>query len=344
MEPHERDQAIQAALRRRLANERSGDVCPDAEVIGAFMDGTLSGGERDLWRAHFSGCDRCRQHLAALVRATPAPSPTGVVEAAARKSMPLGWLFDWRMLATAAAVAVLVLAVWTLDPRPLNAPRVVDSAASAPVASRAEVADAAPADGTADRDVADQATAEVAAESFEETGAGARDGLAERENAAPLAAATAATPPDAVPAAPVPGAERPQAARRLALAPPETALTPAAPMVTVSTPDPLVRWRVTPAGVIERTDDGGGSWSFQHDTGGAVLGAGVAPSRLTCWLVGRGGAVFVTTDGSSWSRVRQPTDDDLVTIDATDGQAATVTAVSGQQFSTTDRGLSWNQP
>ena len=339
MEPYERDQAIQAALRRRLGNEGSGEDCPDAEIIGAFLEGTLSGEERDLWRAHFSACDRCRQHLAALVRATPAPSPARAVGAADRKSMPLGWLFDWRMLAPVATVAVLILAVWTLDRRALDdVPRVVESEQPELFASHADVADADDTDGTGDRDIADQTPAAAAAESFEETASGTRDRLAERANGAPVAA-----PLDAVNAAPVPREVRPQAASRMTLAPPETAIAQGAPMVTVSTPNPLVRWRVTPAGNIERTNDGGGSWSFQHDTGGTELGAGAAPSMLTCWLVGRGGAVFVTTDGSSWTRVGKPTDDDLAAIEATDGQSATVTAVSGQQFSTTDSGLSWDR-
>ena len=343
MKPDQRDKVIRAALRRRLGDDRADDVCPDAEIVGAFMEGTLSSDELDLWTAHFGRCDRCRHHLATLVRVTPAPAAdTAAVSTADgtdRESTLLGWLFDWRLITPAAALGVLVLSVWTVD-------RGVVERAAQPVAVEMAETDR-PVTAAARRIDADSqraleqapATApESNTASLDETAAGTRDRLAERENAAPAEAAL-----DTVTEPPAPSEARQERPRRMALAAPQAASLESAPMVVVSSPNPLVRWRVTADGLIERTDDGGGSWSFQHDTGGAELGAGTALSALTCWIVGRSGAVFVTTDGSTWTRVGQPTPQDLAMVQATDDRTATVMTLNGQQFDTTDGGRSWRQ-
>ncbi|MEQ1912257.1 MAG: hypothetical protein ABMA15_25780, partial [Vicinamibacterales bacterium] len=58
-------------------------------------------------------------------------------------------------------------------------------------------------------------------------------------------------------------------------------------------------------------------------------------------LVGGGGLVLLTTDGASWNRSPLPAAVDLVSVVATDARTASVTAIDGRQFHTTDGGRTW---
>jgi photosystem II stability/assembly factor-like uncharacterized protein len=60
-----------------------------------------------------------------------------------------------------------------------------------------------------------------------------------------------------------------------------------------------------------------------------------------CWLVGRSGAVLVTTDGTRFSRVSAPAPADFVSVSATDARNATVATADGRRFRTTDQGATW---
>jgi photosystem II stability/assembly factor-like uncharacterized protein len=71
------------------------------------------------------------------------------------------------------------------------------------------------------------------------------------------------------------------------------------------------------------------------------LTAGTAPAPSICWIVGRGGAVYLTTDGSRFTRIAFPEPLDLISITATDDQRATVTSSDGRTFTTADRGMTW---
>ena len=46
-----------------LAGARA-DLCPDPELLAAYHDGSLSQEERNLWKQHVVGCDRCQFVLA----------------------------------------------------------------------------------------------------------------------------------------------------------------------------------------------------------------------------------------------------------------------------------------
>jgi hypothetical protein len=74
----------------------------------------------------------------------------------------------------------------------------------------------------------------------------------------------------------------------------------------------------------------------------SMLAAGASPGGRVCWLVGRSGAVLVTTDGTRFSRVSAPAPADLVAVSAADARNATVTAADGRRFRTTDQGATWS--
>lgn len=105
--------------------------------------------------------------------------------------------------------------------------------------------------------------------------------------------------------------------------------------------DPAVQWRTAGPGAIERSTNGGTSWDRLPTGVAGEITAGAAPAATVCWLVGRDGLVLVTTDVRTWRRVSSPVAADLVAVTAADARTATVRAVDGAQFRTTDGGATW---
>ena len=135
------------------------------------------------------------------------------------------------------------------------------------------------------------------------------------------------------------------AARRDAAAPAESAsFRRDAAALEIRTPDPAIRWRVVDGRLVQRSLDAGATWVDQYRADeGVTLTAGVAPSTIACWLVGRAGAIVRTIDGRAWQRVRFPEPLDFTAVVAGDARTATVTAADGRQFATTDGGTTWTR-
>jgi len=110
----------------------------------------------------------------------------------------------------------------------------------------------------------------------------------------------------------------------------------------IQTPDPKILWMLTGAGAIEKSEDGGATWKLEYLETHARIIAGSAPSMKICWLVGEGGTIVRTTNGSHWKTIKPPEETDFVRVEATDALTATVTALDGRRFSTSDGGKSWN--
>jgi Putative zinc-finger len=103
-----------------------------------------------------------------------------------------------------------------------------------------------------------------------------------------------------------------------------------------------VRWRVADGRTVQRSLDAGANFSTQYTAeSGVLLTAGAAPSANVCWLVGRAGAVVLSTDGRVWRRLTFPEQVDLTAVTATDGRTATVTTADGRRFGTADGGGTW---
>ena len=103
-----------------------------------------------------------------------------------------------------------------------------------------------------------------------------------------------------------------------------------------------VRWRVADGRTVQRSLDAGANFSTQYTAeNGVLLTAGAAPSANVCWLVGRAGAVVLSTDGRVWRRLTFPEQVDLTAVTATDARIATVTTADGRRFGTADGGGTW---
>ena len=118
------DQGKPAAdlLRRSLASAASApgsdiDGCPDPEILAAYSERSLDADETARYELHFSLCARCREQLAALVRADEL---AGTVKEKHSRVPGMGWIrtrnWDWRLLAPVTAALMLVIIVATFRP------------------------------------------------------------------------------------------------------------------------------------------------------------------------------------------------------------------------------------
>jgi hypothetical protein len=118
----------------------------------------------------------------------------------------------------------------------------------------------------------------------------------------------------------------------------------------IRSPDFNYRWRILPPTGIQRSTDGGTTWSVVDPLPVAtragngtttVLTAGSSPSRDICWIVGRAGVVLLSTNGATWQRRPFAEAVDLTAVRASDAARAIVIAVDGRQFATADGGVTW---
>ena len=349
------------------------------DVLAAWMDGTLSGGERSAAESHAADCAQCQATLAAMARMAPEgarrawwswASPRWLVPLTAATIVVAIWIGANReqqpvreaartvspvTLPAAPAVGGTAREVTrqAAEPRPTS----ISGAPPEPKAARAlprdreqprrqeAVQSPAAGDAAADRNRID-------ALAVPQPFAGVpQSGLAPSvpPPSAPAAAAAAPAPPP--PAPPARGvaesvtvaAESPSAdaAQKSTTARAAVAMAGARPVEVIS-PERSYRWRSVTPGSIQYSIDGGMSWRSSSTGTSVALHAGSAPSGTVCWLVGQRGTVLLTTDGRNWQVRPFPEQIDLTEVHATDAQNATVTTVSRRRFATTDGGVSWS--
>jgi hypothetical protein len=109
------DRMMAHKLDARLQDE--GRDCPDAEILAAYVERTLSPAERQTWETHLVACRFCQEQVAQLVRL----SESDEIEEAAKRAPAkprVAW-FRWA-LAAPALVALVVAGLWyTGEFRPL---------------------------------------------------------------------------------------------------------------------------------------------------------------------------------------------------------------------------------
>jgi len=300
----ERDRAIDRLLREAGAGEPVAADCLDAEQTAAWFEGGLQPAERSRLEAHIADCSRCQALLGAVART----EPTASAETKPSSARWLGWLLP------VAAAAAIVVAVRLLPGEGEPASQTVP--AEAVMADRADEAPPAPA-------------------------AAERRDQARAEPPAPARKANELAKPAAPPGARAEETVGRMAAQAAAETAPADALMAAMPSLVVPSTDSGVQWRIQ-ASSIERTIDGGATWERSSLPDGSQIVAGASPSASTCWLVGRGGLVLLTTDGVTWRRITFPAASDLSAVEAADARTATVTTADGRRFATTDGGTSWS--
>ena len=347
-----------ALIARGFADTHAAGNCPEPGVLAAFHERTLEADETQRWLGHVADCRRCQALLAALGRTEPVD---GVAPKTDGSTSSLWW--RWRMLAPLAAVSIVVLAVWVVDPGPIRDRRVAVADRQDPTPNPPERAEAATESaaarrvpGTTGAPVAVPESTTVAVRTAPTPGAEV-DAIAraEAEAPSPTAEATPAQPAAAASAAQpaatgnaVSPPDAPALVRRAAVAS-ETAprlesarfAADAAPdLLLVVSPDPATRWRVVPGGAVERSDDRGATWRVQITPGERII-AGSAPSERVAWLAGENGLVLRTIDGERWQPTTAPAATHLRDIDALDQLEATVSTAEGRRFRTVDGGARW---
>jgi photosystem II stability/assembly factor-like uncharacterized protein len=101
------------------------------------------------------------------------------------------------------------------------------------------------------------------------------------------------------------------------------------------------RWRVSNYTVVQRSFTGGRSWDVIPVDPPSQILAGSASSPMVCWFVGTRGLVLLTTNATTFVRVRFPETVDLTQIAAASATEAVATTRDGRVFQTADGGTTW---
>jgi hypothetical protein len=326
----DRDRSVEHALRHGLSDDVPAppqSTCPDAETIAAWHEGSLRAQEAAIMEHHVADCTRCRALMAAFIQTAPAAQ---AVESRWRR-----WYLGWAVpLATAATAAAL----WIAVPGNTSSPDVSNRNAGT-VSVEAVPPAASPA--TPPSAVAEPSDS-ASADALQKAGAPTRNeerktanenesprGQFTDERAAADAALTARIEADKRESA-INSAPRPLAAARQA-----------SPPLEIVAPGGSARWRIVSGQEVEWSTSTTTEWGAAAIESPDVLTAGTAPSASVCWIVGRRGAVYVTTDGTRFTRVPFPEMADLVAVTATDDRSAIVSASDGRSWATSDQGRTW---
>jgi Putative zinc-finger len=328
----ERDRSVDAVLRRVLAGDVSASPqahCLDGETFGAWMSGSLSAEAAAAVERHVAACGRCRTLTAVFVQTARA--------GAARESIWRRWRLGWVVpLATAATAAALWVALpgnaLVYRPQEGDSKAVSRDAAVGPVASSPPVPSApepaAPAtpprqEAAAPREEKLAPPPTTASNRVDETAG--REVADQRAPAAPPSAQAELEKREVANSAPQPFAAR--------LAPP--------PPSEISAPGGAARWRIL-GQQVDWSTTAGNAWEPVTIMADDLLTSGAAPSPSVCWIVGRRGAVYLTTDGARFMRLPFPEIVDLVSVTATDDRRAAVSAADGRSWQTSDQGVTWS--
>jgi len=268
----------------------------DAELLAAWSEGSLPKDQAARVDEHLADCSSCQEMLAVFARTEP-PSAEGsgfpgLSNVEGRRTW---WHWRWAIPIAAAAT---VAAIWVAIPQPertaqLNptaapavaetpAPGMANDAVAPGPQEKPESKSPPPQRVTPPRSRADEADKETPAAKTEQFETRSAPAVREREQDAPPAA----------PAVPAQSRLEAQGLVRQAAA-------------EVVSPDPLVRWRITAARQLERSTDGGQTWTAVS-LPDQVMAAGVAaPTATTAIVTASDGRQFRTADqGKTWNLVQ----------------------------------------
>jgi hypothetical protein len=369
------DHLLREALKAPAAHPPGG--CLDAETLAAWSEGSLDATQRTSVEAHAAECARCQDLLAAMIRIEPAivsrpwwrsPAFGWLAPLTVAAAAVVIWVRMDPRGTTEFAVAPSVA------PSTAAAPQIANDQARERQERTAEPEslDAARQESMSKRRAASGPPPPVGVDRLRDEGRARADNTPRRpsdkaaapavtaprevdvtviaptaavQTAAPAPApATPAAPPPIAQVAPLPAPTTvAESANRSAVAARAAGFAASADQreLLIQTADGSTRWWVRSPGTVQRSTDGGVRWEVQATGTREILNAGTAPSSAVCWLVGRTGAVLLSTDGRSWRRVPFPEAVDLVSVSAEDAKTATVFAAGGRKFTTNDGGVNW---
>lgn len=357
-------------------------TCLDADAVAAWMDGALTRDELLAAEAHAARCLRCQTLLAAAVRTGPGanaamesrPRLSGMLRWLAPLTAAAAAVTVWIAVAPeqepVPAARTEQTAIAPAAPA-VAPPAIVPAEAPRSAKQEARGVPAGPRESPSSQDAAKDRADAIAPKLQGQTAANDKSAPTRPEEtktvdtvstpAQPVSApfAATATPPAAA-AAPPPPPASPEL-RRTAAAPAAGAGAGAAQsranaltesvqiararapidLVIVTSPGGTAMWRAH-EGAIERSIDRGVAWERQFSLDDGVALAGASPSTAVCWIGGRAGLILRSTDGRTWRRVAFSERVDVVEVQATDGNRATVRLSDGRRFSTTDGGATWS--
>ena len=337
--------------------------CPDAEVLAAYLDATLTPAERDGVEAHAADCGRCALQLGTVVRledVSGAPQHARV----RRWSPRLAWMVP-------AVTAVLVGAVYVALPSRGVAP--APPPAQRPASDeRAELKQREASNPPALRDLLEESNYRVlpppntAAPNAKSLPSAARapaprtnappgeseeaptEAASTRNSAAPDTALTtgelrrrsfgqSTAPPEADVRVDAGSADRTTRVEQLRATEKRADLR--LPLV-VRSPDARVQWRVVEE-VIQRSTDAGRTWGAEPGPPAEAITMGAAPSPEVCWMAGADGQVLRRSEEGTWVDVSPAPRISIVRLDVSASLEAAVIRPDGTALKTADGGRTW---
>lgn len=320
---HDRDRGLDQALKAVLGRAQDAPITPaclDAETLAAWMDGGLDVQSVAMAEAHASNCARCQALIGTLARATP--------EVAAKSASPVR-LWRWWLAPLAAGAAAVTL--WMVVPTdrysaPLQEKEIQQVAPEPPPALARDAAAPAPEAPAPDRL---QKNAAAAGKDQQDP-----NKPADRAARANTAAGAPAFDESKRKAEALMKADRPAERRdRAELQVLEEQAKAAAPAATPPA-------AAAPSAGARAVGQLRAQLALPSDV---QITATASPSSTVSWFVGRAGAVLLTIDGRTVTRVPFPETTDLTAVTATDARIAVVTTIDGRRFRTDDGGKTWRQ-
>ena len=315
---------------------------PDPNLLGAFVEKSLSQRERVRVLDHLSRCTNCRE-IVSLTATQP-----GIAGAVSVAPARVGWL-SWPVLRWGAAVACVV---------------VVGAAVTLRQQHKSRQIEATIAEQKAEPEKQISAPSSPPAKAAEETGAAKPTVIRQMTRTAAPAGNHAATAPSPVEIANAGAGYRPaevpgrakaaesqdaQSSKGIAGAgntvPAEGSSAPVVPLVSTNLPP---RWTLSSDGTLQRSRDSGRSWQTIQVADNTVFRA-LAANGLEIWVGGTAGALFHSSDaGQHWTQVRPAVDsealaDDIIGVEFADTLNGKVTTSVQETWITADAGQTWQK-
>lgn len=310
------DPAMQKLVSARLQAQAPGPH-PDPELLAAYVENGLSPPDRNSLLAHLAACADCRDAVYLAM-------PEADMQPALRPAYKAPRLaLRWATLAASVVIVGTVLLTnremfyrHSLSVQPYSpAPAQMVAELKEPVAAgdSAETrVPAAPAESKVRPQTKHMTAKPRASMQFDQFG--------QVHLSAPHAGASAA---------------KEKVAARVTAAPVGNPQAGSADKLT-----PQTEWGLSPDGNVQRSLDAGKTWQ--------IVRADASPFRAInaigddVWVGGNAGALYHSADsGQTWTKIEPVSTDDIVHIEFTDSQHGLVNTASGQVWSTSDGGRSW---